>query len=80
MSGAIDWDACTTRKPRGRGAARGLCRCEPKCSVCGYGPHVGIHGPGLGQPPGSRPCGHEYQPPTELRLPSKRGEQGAVLE
>ena len=73
MAGAIDLDTCTTRQ------GPSLCRCLPRCTVCGYGPHVSVHGPLYGQLPGSRPCGHEYQTPTELRLPVKRGEPGAVL-
>ena len=79
MNGAIDLDACTTRRRYGRQGTSGLCRCEPKCSVCGYGPHVAVHGPLYGQLPGSRPAGHEYQPPTDLRLPVKRGEPGGIL-
>ena len=58
MAGAIDLDACTTRQgPWGPS----LCRCLPKCAVCRWGPHSGVHGPLYGQPPGSRPAGHEYQ-------------------
>lgn len=56
MSGAIDGDLCTTR------IRNGQCRCKPKCAVCGKGPHSAIHGPVYGQPPGSKPWGHEYVP------------------
>ena len=73
MSGAIDLDACTTRR------RPALCWCLPKCTVCGYGPHVSVHGPLYGQPPGSRPCGHEYQPPEGLPEQQRFKAQG-VLE
>lgn len=39
----------------------GRCKCEPIC-VCGWRKHVAIHGPFFGQPPGSKPYGHEYKP------------------
>jgi hypothetical protein len=57
MSGAADLDACTTRR---KGTT--VCRCLPKCAVCGHGPHMAIHGPSAGEQPGSKPWGHEYQP------------------
>lgn len=52
--GAVDLDACPTRM-------HGQCRCGP-CDECGYQKHTAIHGPALGQPPGSEPWGHEYKP------------------
>lgn len=54
-TGAIDTRVCQTR------IRNGSCRCLPKCRHCGYGPHMGIHGPCYGQPPGSKPWGHEYE-------------------
>ncbi len=59
MSGAVDLDDCPTWRG-GRGIHR--CRCDP-CLKCGYPKHTAIHGPSLGQPPGSKPWGHEYVPP-----------------
>ena len=56
QSGAIDVFACPTR-------ALAPCRCGP-CVVCGFGPHMAIHGPVFGQPPGGPPWGHIYQPQT----------------
>jgi hypothetical protein len=50
--GATDWDACPTR-------LQTLCHCKP-CIVCGFGPHMAIHGPVSGQPSGSNPYGHPY--------------------
>ena len=64
MNGATDLDACKTRRTYGRGQS--LCRCSPKCAVCGYGPHVALHGPALGQLPGSKPWDHEYTMPNDV--------------
>jgi len=55
--GAVDLDACGTRWLPGS-----LCRCSPRCAVCGYGPHVVLHGPVFGALPGTRPWHHEYVP------------------
>ena len=62
--GAIDIEKCTSRFKRGSS-----CRCLPKCSVCGFGPHMAVHGPFYGKPPGSEPYDHEYKPdtPTDSR-------------
>lgn len=73
MSGAIDLDACTTRRKNG------LCRCEPKCKECDFGPHVAIHGPFRGQPPGSKPYGHEYVPNQGEELPINTGQEGNAM-
>lgn len=54
--GATDGEACPTRRPRGG------CRCKPRCAVCGYGEHDAIHGPKFGEPPGSEPWGHQFEP------------------
>ena len=51
--GAIDISYCPTKRET-------PCRCGP-CEACGFGPHMAIHGPVFGQPPGSRPWGHMYQ-------------------
>ncbi len=53
-AGAVDLDACTTRR-------KTICHCQ-KCAVCGWGKHMAIHGPLYGQPPGSKPWGHEFKP------------------
>lgn len=58
MSGAVDLEACPDRNFNGRAA----CRCKPKCRVCGFGMHMAIHGPLLGEEPGSKPWGHEFKP------------------
>ena len=52
--GAIDINAC----PRGPRKYH-PCRCAP-CITCGFGKHTAVHGPVLGQPPGTKPWGHEY--------------------
>jgi hypothetical protein len=62
MSGAVDLSECPGR---GRGRTRVgsigplWCMCG-QCAICGYHKHTGIHGPLHGQPPGSRPFGHEF--------------------
>lgn len=61
MNGATDTEACPTRF-RNRGPASAECRCLPPCVICGYGEHAAIHGPLFGQPPGSKPWGHEFKP------------------
>jgi len=66
-SGASDFYKCPNRWTNSNGSA-GLCRCIPKCEICGYGEHDGVHGPYYGEPPGSKPYGHKYKPivaPTE---------------
>lgn len=35
------------------------CKCEI-CRVCGYRKHTAVHGPFLGQLPGSKPWGHQF--------------------
>jgi len=55
MSGATDTDACTNKRYYN-------CQCYPKCVICGNGEHSAIHGPFYGQPPGSKPYEHEFQP------------------
>jgi len=64
VSGAVDWAACTNRRGQN-------CHCRPKCRRCGYGPHMAIHGPLYGRPPGSEPYGHEYNPAS---APPARGQ------
>jgi len=57
--GAVDVDACPRAGHR-RGA--GIpCRCG-LCLVCGFPKHSAVHGPAWGEPPGSRPWGHEFRP------------------
>lgn len=51
-TGAVDLGECPKR---------GKCKCGT-CSVCGFQKHTAIHGPSLGQPPGSKPYDHEYHP------------------
>lgn len=53
MSGAVDLNECPNRV--------GHCKCG-MCAVCPYPKHMAIHGPLYGQPPGSRPYGHEFVP------------------
>lgn len=53
MSGSVDLSKCPNIR---------RCKCGPKCTVCGYGKHVGAHGPHFGEQPGGVPYGHEYQP------------------
>lgn len=59
IGGAIDFEECPLHRKRG------LCRCLPKCKVCGYGKHTAIHGPRCGEQPGSEPWGHEFEPEDE---------------
>lgn len=54
MTGAVDFKECPQY-----GSS---CRCEPKCAVCGFGKHMAVHGPHYGEPPGSKPWGHEFKP------------------
>lgn len=63
MSGAIDISKCGNW----RGWRLRECMCAP-CIKCGWGPHMAIHGPLDGHPPGSKPWGHEYLAPTTPRL------------
>ena len=49
-TGAIDIRECPTWPN---------CRCGA-CSLCGHQKHKAIHGPVHGEPPGSKPWGHEY--------------------
>lgn len=56
-AGAVDWDACPTRRYDGWNR----CSCG-ECEMCGNQKHTAIHGPLLGQPPGSKPYGHEFKP------------------
>lgn len=58
---SIDTESCPSKRTKtGRIYP---CRCFPKCAICGYGPHMAIHGPLYGEAPGEgRPWGHEYQP------------------
>lgn len=62
MRGAIDTDRCPTRF---KGRNKTDCKCKPVCIVCGFGPHAAVHGPLYGQPPGTKPWKHEYQPPKD---------------
>lgn len=61
MSGAIDFNECPYLQRAKLRARSGTCRCE-RCAVCGHHKHTGIHGPRYGEPPGSEPWGHEFQP------------------
>jgi hypothetical protein len=66
MPGAVDLDECPRLDVRGhRHARNSRCNCLPKCSICGEGPHVSLHGPAFGCPPGSKPWDHEYAPEAE---------------
>lgn len=53
IGGAVDLDECRTRSYSGN------CRCG-KCAKCGWGKHCSLHGPFLGELPGSKPFDHEY--------------------
>lgn len=67
MAGAVDLDECP-------GALRyGSRRCDcGKCRVCGFSKHMAIHGPFDGQPPGSKPWGHQFEPQQlETQTPRK---------
>ena len=57
VNGAVDLNACPTRKWKYR---KWWCYCIP-CK-CGAKKHASVHGPILGEPPGSKPWGHEYEP------------------
>ncbi len=63
LMGAADLSECPNRA--------GSCRCDPKCA-CGYGEHMTIHGPFLGEPPGSRPWGHEFAPWSREASPTPK--------
>lgn len=54
--GAVDLKSCPSYPPK--------CKCGA-CTICGFKKHMAIHGPSYGQPPGSRPYGHEYSPPRQ---------------
>jgi hypothetical protein len=64
LTGALDLDACPTRTP-----LRRACRCLPVCATCGDVPHLAVHGPIFGAPPGSKPWGHRYVPQVVERVP-----------
>jgi hypothetical protein len=51
IKGAVDLSQCPTP---------GKCRCG-RCLKCGCAKHTAIHGAFLGNPPGSKPFGHEFQ-------------------
>jgi hypothetical protein len=53
--GATDISECPYRDRRGG------CKCGT-CAVCGFGPHVSLHLPSYGQPPGSKPWAHKFIP------------------
>ncbi len=57
--GAVDLTAC----PAWGKIKRYHCRCG-KCKVCGNHKHTAVHGPSQGQPPGSKPWGHQFVPAT----------------
>lgn len=59
--GAVDINSCPNRYSRW-GVV--YCGCLP-CKVCGFTKHWAIHGPLAGEPPGSKPWGHEYEPVSE---------------
>ena len=52
--GAVDFRACPGNRESRRGCSCGL------CAKCGSPKHSAIHGPAYGQPPGSKPYGHEF--------------------
>jgi hypothetical protein len=62
-TGAVDYSECL----RG-GCSNGWrpCQCG-KCCHCGYPKHAAIHGPFWGQPPGSEPYGHQFEPERATR-------------
>ena len=62
--GAVDLRACTTRN------SSGVCRCQP-CVVCGFGPHMAVHGPPFGGQPWATPYDHQYQPRRTRTRPTK---------
>lgn len=64
MTGAVDFSECP-----GRMFGSNRCKCKPACRVCGWRKHMAIHGPLYGQPPGSKPYGHQFEP---LIGPDKR--------
>jgi hypothetical protein len=59
MTGAIDIFNCATRRIGFQN-----CRCKPGCRICGFGPHMAVHGPFYGKPVGSEPYNHGYAPDT----------------
>ena len=60
MMGAVTYEEC----PRGGGTGTRGCLCG-YCSTCGWAKHTAIHGPVMGQGPGSTPVGHEYADAVE---------------
>lgn len=67
--GATDWSACPTRVRHPAFGSYSSCRCKPVCRHCGHGEHGAIHGPSLGQPVGSKPWGHQFEPEGEQDQP-----------
>lgn len=57
-TGAVDLDDCRRNYFHN-------CTCNPVCGRCGCAKHTAVHGPIAGQPPGSKPWGHEYTPEQE---------------
>jgi len=53
----------------------GSCRCQPKCKVCGYGPHMGVHMGTKADP--TLAFDHEYQPKTTTEA-ADQGERGGT--
>ena len=69
---AIELDECRNRR-YGRYGLVG-CACRPVCEVCGFGPHMAVHGPFYGAPPGSKPYDHEFRAAVGA-LPTPQGDE-----
>lgn len=53
-SGASDFSACLHRHGS-------ICKCVPRCVICGHGEHAAIHGPSCSSKPGDAPFGHRFR-------------------
>ena len=77
MTTMVTSDSTPKRRPPGAGLGdcpawkRGVwntirCGCgAPKCAVCGFDKHSGVHMHCAGELPGDPPWGHEYKPEDE---------------
>ncbi len=66
MGGAVDFSECPKwQKPNPR---RYKCKCGA-CAKCEFPKHSSVHGPAYGEPPGSQPWHHEYEPVTKSTTP-----------
>lgn len=57
--GAVDMSEC----PKS-GRTYDKCKCG-YCLLCGNQKHTAVHGPLFGEPPGSKPFDHKFEPSKE---------------